>query len=246
MGFFEELRAKLESIKNGKQKPTEEPPTFVEQIGNVCSEPFFGPLKAIPRNRTEVYEIYGRAEKDTNSAHKTFPKAKMTIAENLPGSWNNNKPRLYMLGFMEDYLREALSRCKRLDVLDYITRMGCYNHRHIQYDSSMPLSYHSWGAAVDINSDDNGLIYFSKKPIGPPFSKQWYAVYPKSVPFALVKAFQSVGFTWGGDFNAANESWTENVWKSGDRYDAGDDPSKWPKWWTSKRYTDPMHFELIK
>lgn len=246
MGFFEDLKSRIEAAKFSKKPPSTdaEVDKSKKTVEEVCSEPFDGPLPKLPKNRTEVYQIYGRPVKEDNPAHNMYPKAVMITANNLPGSWNNNSHKLYMLGLAESYLREALSRCEQMHVLDYITSMGCYNHRHIRFDSSQPLSYHSWGMAVDLNPADNALLYKTKIKIGPPFSKQWFKVYPKSVPYELVMAFNSVGFTWGGDW--AKQTWKNAVLANGVGYDAGEDPSKWPADWQGITYTDPMHFELVK
>jgi len=226
MGIFEELGfKKWPGEAEAGLRPTFPPGFFkqkdTETIGDVLV-PFWGPLDKIPKNRAEVYEIYGRAPKDKN--HKAFNKAEMTVAKNLPGHWNSSSHKLYILGVMEEYLREALRRCERLGVIDYIDSMGSYNHRHMRYDTAMPLSYHAWGAAVDINPDSNRVKYrkaFKDVLTTPlqPFDAAWRAQYPNGVPKLLVKAFTSVGFTWGGD------------WGNKD--------------FSKVNFIDPMHFELI-
>lgn len=240
MGFIKNLIGRMEAAKFTKQ-----PEESNDYILDPFKLPIFeGPLDKFPQNRVEVYEIYGRPSKGVDKTKFTggmdcskFPKAKMHVAENLPGNWNS-KPRLYMLSCMEAYFREALRRCDELGVLDYITKIGCYNHRNINFDSNKPLSYHSWGSAVDINGGSNKI---KRGKIPPPFSRQWIELYPNGVPFQLVLAFKSVGFTWGGDWN--NESWIEWIRMFGIGYDAPDD-NNWPKGWKGFGYTDPMHFEL--
>lgn len=227
MGFIKELLARVEAAKYAKDKPEED---FGDDL-NVWKLPdFYGPLDDIPDNRTEVYKTYGRAPKETENSN--YPRAKMTVAENLPGTWNS-KPRLYMLEYMEPYLREALRRCDELGVLDYITKMGCYNHRNINYNPAKPLSYHSWGAAVDIEGDYNKI---KRGNIPPPFSKQWIELYPDGIPYEMVLAFKSVGFTWGGDWNRS--SWESLVKNEGVGYDS--------KGAIYMSYTDPMHFQLVR
>jgi hypothetical protein len=247
MGIFEQMNDVLKRFSTppntGKTPEDDDTPdrNVVESLDDVIGSPFHGALVKIPKNRTEVYQIYGRPVKDTT--HASFPKAKMVTAENLPGSWNNAKPdkcRLYMLGYMEEYLREALSRSRRLGVLDGIETMGAYNHRHQRHDPDLPLSYHSWGCAVDINSPANRAKYKSNVKIHPPFSRQWMDLYPDGVPWELVLAFKSVGFTWGGDWGYG--AWREHVLKLGAGYDAAkvDNPT-----WKNVTYVDPMHFELV-
>ena len=63
---------------------------------------------------------------------------------------------------------------------------------------------------------------------------------PAGIPYELVKAFCSVGFSWGGDWG--NNGWIDLVEKLGIGWDErvnlpGD-------WGSAKRYVDPMHFEL--
>jgi hypothetical protein len=119
----------------------------------------------------------------------------MTTAKNLPGSWNNSSGKLYMHKLFEPYLREALRRCRATNTLDEIVTMGCYNFRHQRHDKARPLSYHSWGIAVDINSLRNKAVNIAApRPWGP----QWMEIWPLGVSEGLVAAFESVGFSWGG------------------------------------------------
>jgi hypothetical protein len=246
MGFFEELRAGIGSIGNkgeGKTPELDDILTWVSDLNEIDNEPFDGPLEIIPGSRNKVFEIYGRAPKDKNPAHVAkWPKAKMTTAKNLPGSWNSGKGKLFMLAYMEDYLREALRRCDSLDVLNSIERMGCYSHRHIRHNTANPLSYHSWGAAVDINPKDNKAISKKKQQVAPPFSKQYLKVWPNHLQLKVVRAFQSVGFAWGGDWGKTD--WYEWVKKHGIGWDA--DNIQWPDDWRRVTFFDPMHFELIR
>jgi D-alanyl-D-alanine carboxypeptidase len=59
---------------------------------------------------------------------------------------------------------------------------GCWVARTVARSSTAPPSYHSYGAAIDINAPSN--------PYGEP---------PTMDP-RLVEAFESQGFNWGGDF----------------------------------------------
>ena len=58
---------------------------------------------------------------------------------------------------------------------------GCYNWR-TQRMAAHKRSRHSWGIAIDINVADNPFM-------GTP-----------QMPPAIVLAFKSAGFAWGGDF----------------------------------------------
>lgn len=245
MGFFEKLRRIAREVRKpgsgtGKTSICEIVPSDVEFPEDFLGH-FSGPLgDDIPSTRRDVYMTYGRAPKDSGLEDPKYPKAKMVIAKDLPGDWNGGKVKLYMLAYMEPYLREALSRCKSLKVLDHITKIGCYNHRNIRFDPEMPLSYHSWGAAVDINPGSNGPVSKDNRYVPPPFSKGWLEIWPNHLPYYLVRAFRSVGFTWGGDWG--NDSWIDVVELYGQGYDHRlhrvED-------WEKVNFVDPMHFELI-
>jgi len=245
MGFFEDLKRRIADVRRPGSNEVKK--DVLEENDDSTSDEqeilqvFDGPLKRFPSNRSEVYEMYGRAPKDSNPAHKKWPRAKMMIAKNLPGNWNHESHRLYVLAFIEPYLREALSRCEMLNVLNAINTLGCYNHRNIRHRKNGPLSYHSWGAAVDINSRQNKALHRSRKQLAPPFSKQYLDVYPNHIPFKLVRAFKSVGFSWGGDWG--HDDWLVLVDDEGIGWDA--DKIKWPSDWKDVSYYDPMHFELI-
>ena len=245
MGFFEELGRIVANCRrpgsNEVKKNTLEENDDSVDTGSrhdVLVD-FDGPLEKIPSKRSEVYEIYGRAPKDTNPAHRRWPKAKMVVSKNLPGRWNNGSGKLYTLAYMAPYLREALSRCERLGVLNSIETMGSYTHRHVRHNKSNPLSYHSWGAAIDINPKDNRAFLKSKiGEIAPPFSQSYLNRWPKHLPLEVVLAFKSVGFAWGGDWG--HDDWEDKARLLGSGYISAP-----PEDWGNVGFYDPMHFELI-
>lgn len=258
MGFFEELRRRLDAF-NEIGKCVEDDVVDNERIAleELLQLPdFVGPLESIPKNRSQVYSIYGRAPKDRNPAHTKFPKAKLTSVRNLPGKWNSNSGKLYTLAYMEEYLREALSRCERLGVIDEVWKLGSYNHRHVRHNTNNPLSYHSWGAAIDVNPPDNFATSITKETIWPPFSKQCLERYPNHLSLQAVMAFKSVGFSWGGDWG--RDDWYSCVKLYGIGWDAEDlsmvevigqgrvRKFKWPEEWNTMTFYDPMHFELLQ
>lgn len=175
-------------------------------------------------------------------------------------------------GELEERITALLG--EQYDVLSYPYSIGAYSHRHIQHNPEKALSYHSWAIAFDQNPGWNrGINYAATwiKPVkkngkvvwvpatpvtakkGPvntvlPFSKQYYEIFPKSVPFEFVLAMKSVGFSWGGDWGRS--AWHEVVRKFGVGYDMEDPKVKNDRVfleamneWESMRYFDGMHFE---
>lgn len=79
-----------------------------------------------------------------------------------------------------------------IDVKDFRAQGGCFVPRHILWNKNKPLSYHSWGIAIDINVKDNG-----------------YGVKPTQEP-ELVYLFKKYGFIWGGDWIRTNVDGSDN------------------------------------
>ena len=93
------------------------------------------------------------------------------------------------------YFVEAMRRAKVVTPGYSVTRIGCFNPRHMRHDKSRPLSDHTWAIAFDVNSSTNRAFY--RKPTDPlPFEEGWEEF--SSMPEAFVLAWESVGFTWGG------------------------------------------------
>ena len=171
-------------------------------------EPFEGPLGHapgsgdIPRNRTEVYARFGNP--GVGKVDPKWERANMVVARGLPGGWNKGAGKLYVHRLAEPYLREALRRCLLLTFVDAETRapfeeidtIGCFCFRHQRHDPSRPLSYHSWGIAVDINSPDNAGWYEKDPPA--PYSNEWRLHYPRGISAGVSRAFESCGWKWGG------------------------------------------------
>lgn len=233
----------------------------------VLAEPFTGPLPHIPRRRYGVggvFDLYGRPPKDSD--HRQYAKARLSV-HRFPGHWNHGKARLYLLDVAAPYLREALRRCEVLGVLDHLTLLGAYNHRHMRHDSRRPLSLHAWGCAVDINVPANRARSWSsawhtatgqplpgpsptaqRGPLPLPFSADWRQLWPDGLPYLVVRSFQSVGWEWGGDWG--RRQWVQLVEQYGEGYHASalDTTLPWVRSalaeWQTITFVDPMHFQL--
>lgn len=217
-----------------------DPPTPPTRLGP------YPPAKLVPKHKAgyrELLEI-GRPPKSAESEYPGVAKAPMTIAE-FPGDWNNGKPRLYLLKDFQPYLHEALVRCEKLGVLESIKRIGCYNHRKIRHNVKNGYSPHAWGAAVDIDHKQNFAVSKGYRPM--PFSKQWLSVYPAGLSWPVVRAFLSVGLTWGGCWHRTK--WIDCVQELGVGYDEQEAMEKYKaayNEWQTDPYVDPMHFEYSK
>ena len=160
---------------------------------------FVGGLDHIPRSRGGVRAAFGNpVDKDggLDLAWKKKNIREYQGANALPGVIPGRYVKLHRLA--EPYVREALRRA--FDTSRYrIFRFGDFVFRHQRRDKSRPLSYHSWGIAFDINSEDNKPIQFNDPTDKPePWSDEWNKIWPKGVTREFVEAIESVGFTWGG------------------------------------------------
>lgn len=156
--------------------------------------PFDGPLKKQPANRTEVYEIFGNP--GVGAVDGAWEKANILTSRDMPGIPSKWYFQCHKL--VEPYMREGLRRA-RLAAPDYvIARAASFVFRHMRYDPSMPLSYHSWGIAIDIDADRNFAKTFKAGATPEPWSPAWLAIWPKGLPRAFVEAMESVGWRWGG------------------------------------------------
>lgn len=200
----------------------------------------------LPKNREQVYEIYGRPPKE--KGHYEYPKANLRVHSGLLGDWNNGTGKLYMQERAGEHLKEALVRMQALEsrlgtsIISYIKRMGSYSFRKIRHDENAEYSYHSWAIAVDIDPPKNrGVTYFqdwqkrengkwvtcapSEAKRGPihrhlPFSKGFIETWPSVVPLGLVLSMKSTFFSWGGDWGRS--SWHAVVRKYGVGFDQND------------------------
>lgn len=161
-----------------------------------------GPSSVQPKGRDDLYDMFGNPGK--GEADQAWRKANIVECHPrgsrapLPGHENFQKE--YWVAIHKDvepYLREAMRRAAEA-CPGYIVRIGGYVFRHIRHDSSKPLSDHSWGVAVDINAGDNRGKSYKRGEAPEPWTKAWWAVWPKGIPQGVVAAFESCGFEWGG------------------------------------------------
>lgn len=68
------------------------------------------------------------------------------------------------------------------------SQVETYVPRHINWDTSKPLSYHSWGIAVDFDPSDNPRQGTGTVELHP----------------AFVQAFTDAGWSWGGNWKGAS------------------------------------------
>jgi hypothetical protein len=182
-----------ESILGDSTVDPGEPPTNPGE-----PPPFDGPIGWLPKNRREVYEVFGDPSNGTK-VDKKWEKANIRTyrkAMALPGVDPHRYVKLHRLA--EPYVREALRRAQEVSDYNIIT-FGAYNFRLIRGVNR--LSYHSWGIAFDINPAQNPAIRYDSpadKPV--PFSEEWHAIRPHAMDKPFVDAIKSVGFGWGGDW----------------------------------------------
>lgn len=152
------------------------------------------PLDVLPKSRSEVYAVFG--DPGQGKPSKRYQRERMTIAKGLPGTWNSGRGRLYCHRLAEPYLRRALELAEAWGVIEEISRMGCYVHRHQRHDPNRPLSYHSWGIALDINPRQNRAQRFAMPR--EPWSPLWREAWPDGLSRELVRCFEEAGWSWGG------------------------------------------------
>jgi hypothetical protein len=159
-------------------------------------EAFDGPLESLPRGRRDVYRVFGNP--GSAKVDRKWVKENIREFRNLPGVPPKWYVKLHKLA--EPYVREALRRAG--EVSDYrIERFGGFVFRHQQHKDAMPLSYHSFGIAFDVNPPDNSGKHYERGAAPEPFSEEWDLTWPNGMDKAFVDAIKSVGFGWGGDWN---------------------------------------------
>lgn len=156
----------------------------------------FDPPIKIPKNRREVVATFGDPGIGRSSVDPKWERAHMVIAKNLPGQWNKGRGRLYVHRLAEPFLREALRACQMTEFLSEIKQIGCWNFRYQRHDPTRPLSYHSWGIALDIDHVDNAPRELTDEV--EPYTATWRRLWPHGISWGVVSAFESIGWRWGG------------------------------------------------
>lgn len=194
-----------------------EPHDQIDPSGTVWAPWSDGRLPFIPKDREELEGLLGHPG-PVARPNKRWRKGHIVSVKDLPGvdRW------VSLHELVEPMAREGLRRALWASRYE-IRRCGGFVHRHIRRDPHRELSLHSWGAALDINPDDNGPRKFPKGSAPVPWSEQWNRLWPRGVPREFVEAMESVGWTWGGAWGTRGEDLTERVERV--------------------RFCDPMHFE---
>jgi hypothetical protein len=99
---------------------------------------------------------------------------------------------------VEPSVRAAFTRAKGA-CPEYVVKVAAsFVFRHMRHDPRLPLSVHSFGAAVDIDPDDNQAQSFPHGHTPEPWSESWMHFWPHGLPQAYVEAWEAEGWEWGG------------------------------------------------
>ena len=147
--------------------------------------------REMPHGYAEIVRYYGDPKLLANRVDAAWERANMVLARDLPCG----VAKLYVHRLIEVPLRAALARCEALGWRP--TTIGCFAPRAKR--GSGDLSVHTWGAAVDIDAATNPLVL--NCPSGDPRRAAWQDRLDR-LPDAVIDAFRSEGWTWGGDFRS--------------------------------------------
>jgi len=164
--------------------------------------PWDGPESKQPVTRADIYEMFGNP--GVGKADSAWVKNNIVGAE-IPGLpkkiWVNKR--------IEPYLREAVRRVLLARPDFKIVSCAAHVFRHTRHDPKLPLSYHSWGIAVDFNPDENFGKEFPKGKAPELWSSAYNSVWPpgpRVVDQVVIDAMASCGFASGVDWNEDGSS----------------------------------------
>jgi hypothetical protein len=201
----------LEGIKNKNPWPDPPPATGWKT--------WDGPATRQPKNRAEVQSMFGVpgiTVPDPKWTRENIIECSHALGNALPGQVRGK--RLWIHKTVEPYAREGLRRAA-ISCPDYIIDdMASWVFRNTRHDPTLPLSFHSWGIAIDVNTAKNGAKYFKKGEEPEAWSDAYNRIWPHGLPKAFVLAMESCGFTWGSDWDRDGKT-------------------------ADHTYQDPMHFE---
>jgi len=174
--------------------------------GEDLFSPWDGPLTKRPKNYKEAAAFYGDPGKGRTTVRKAWYRDNIVEchgSNRLPGVPTKWYVKIHQL--VEPYLREGLRRAQIAAPEYRIKRLGGFVFRNIQWDPDNPLSPHAYGCAVDIDYKDNRGITFERGKGPVPWSEEWWKVWPRGLPEPFVRAMESCGFTWGGDWRGKRD-----------------------------------------
>lgn len=146
----------------------------------------------VPNGYDEIVSFFGDPHFDGNTVDPKWEEENMTLVQ-----WPQwGIPRLYLHRKIIQPLQNAIVLARMTLPTYSIRRIGCFNPR-FQRGSSSVVSVHTFGAAVDINSDQNPLI----APCAEDDPRRAETKY-HDLPDEWIDAFRRQGFFWGGDFSS--------------------------------------------
>lgn len=208
-------------VADGKHGPATDA-AFIRRAGTTVPppapalEPFLGEitLDGYPKNyadRARVLGVPGDAKSDWYRAN-VVERQGANAFDGVPHHWYVKVHRL-----VEPFAAEAFRRASEASSYR-IERCGSFVYRKVRKRTVGRLSSHAFAIAFDIDASRNALI--DEDDIGEklpePLTPAWRELYPLGVDEPFVRAFESCGFRWGGDYHLHGMD-----------------------------YTDPMHFEWV-